>query len=128
MNLDVHCVGTAALAYLGRYLVHMGDCDPVWPFPEEISYPVILAVDDDAFTIDGRFCKAVPIVGPKVGLIDPYPQCQQRMEVIPLKGQSGPLFGLTVHLWRERALRLNAFIPDQLRHLRYLLRWHLSSL
>ena len=55
MNLDVHSVGATALAYLGRYLVHMGDCDPVWPFPEETSYPVILAVDDGALTIDGHF-------------------------------------------------------------------------
>ena len=128
MNPDVHCVGVTALAYLGRSLAHMGDCDPVLPSPEETSYPVNLAVVDGALTIDGHFYKAVPSVEPKAGLIDPYPLCQQRREDILLMNQSGPLLRPTIHRWRERALPPIAFIPDQLRHLRYLLCWHLSSL
>ena len=75
MNLGVHCVGVTARAYLGRYLVHMGDCDPVWPSPEETSYPVTLAVVDGALTIDGHFYKVVSSVEPKAGLTDPYPLC-----------------------------------------------------
>ena len=120
MKPDVRFVGVTAPVYLVRYLAHMEESIPVWPFPEEISYPVILAVDGDAFTIDGHFLQGCTDCGTEGGLDRPL------SVVIPLKGQSGPLLGLTTHLWRERALRLNAFIPDQLRHLRYLLHCRLS--